>query len=315
MKKIITQILQLDCFIANPPVLVDIGASGSLPKQWKYLSPFSIGVAFDADDRDFQVAESINNGWRKLYSLNRLVTPVSSNSVDFYLTKSPHCSSSLLPDTEKLQPWAFSALFAIEEIVQLPSIDLSSALKDVGISHIDWYKSDTQGADLRIFKSLPSKVINDIVVAEFEPGIINAYVGEDKLYSLMEFMDKLPFWVSDMVIKGSQRIYKETLTELNFLQKTSPSSFIKTSPGWCEIAYINTCDIDGLTLRKCLLAWIFASIKGQHAFAIQLAIQGRKQFDNNIFIDLLTFSRRELIKSYPKFLLRIIKRALLIKLG
>lgn len=308
MKKIISRILQLDCFINQPPVLIDIGASGSLPIEWKYLSPFAIGIAFDADVRDFKITQSTNNGWKKLYSFNRLVTPISTEKADFYLTNSPHCSSSLQPDHEALKPWAFSKLFGVEKKVQLPSIDLNAALKEIDINYIDWYKSDTQGTDLRIFKSLPSETINKIIISEFEPGVINAYLGEDKLHSLMAFMDTLPFWVSDMKIKGSQRIREEDLASLNFLQRRSPSHFVKTSPGWCEISYMNNCNPNDLSLRTCLLSWIFASIKGQHTFAINLATEGGKIFGSEIFAELLTFSRHQLIKGYPSLLLNTIKR-------
>jgi hypothetical protein len=47
-----------------PPILVDIGASGSLQKQWRALAPFSICIAFDADTRDFQVRESADSEWK-----------------------------------------------------------------------------------------------------------------------------------------------------------------------------------------------------------------------------------------------------------
>lgn len=308
MKRIISKVLQLDCFSIAPPILVDIGASGNLPEKWRYLAPFSICVAFDADTRDFQITESVNSGWRKLYSLNRLVAPMSSTGVDFYLTRSPHCSSALPPNNEALKPWAFNSLFDLEKKVQLPSVDLNSALKEIGIDRVDWYKSDTQGTDLRIFSALPSEIIEQIIVADFEPGIIDAYFGEDKLCRLMEYMDKRPFWVSDMVIKGSQRINTKVFQRLNYLQKRSPATFFKTSPGWCEITYINTCELPNLTLRDCLLAWVFASINGQHAFAIHLAMHGEEQFKHEIFPELLAVSRNRLLMGYPRIVLKVLKR-------
>jgi len=50
-----------------------------------------------------------------------------------------------------------------------------------------------------------------ILVADFEPGIIDAYEGEDKLHQLMAYMDKDPFWVSSMEIKGTKRILSSDL--------------------------------------------------------------------------------------------------------
>lgn len=67
---------------------------------------------------------------------------------------------------------------------------MKDVLKSINIDYIDWFKTDTQGTDLRIFASLGDELINKILVAEFEPGIIDAYKGEDKLYKIMEFFDK-----------------------------------------------------------------------------------------------------------------------------
>ncbi len=52
--EILKRILKRKEFIDNPPVLLDIGASGDLNQKWEILAPYSIGVAFDADDRDFE---------------------------------------------------------------------------------------------------------------------------------------------------------------------------------------------------------------------------------------------------------------------
>ena len=46
-------------------------------------------------------------------------------------------------------------------------------------------------------------------------GIIDEYDGEDKLYQLMGYMDKKPFWVTGMQIKGSHRIDQDDFLTLN----------------------------------------------------------------------------------------------------
>ena len=55
----------------------------------------------------------------------------------------------------------------------------ASALSKAGVDYVDWYKSDSQGTDMSIFDSLPKNISNKILAAEFEPGIIDAYQGED----------------------------------------------------------------------------------------------------------------------------------------
>lgn len=286
--------------LSRPPVLVDIGASGSLPAQWKLIAPYSICVAFDADTRDFTVSESENKGWKKLYSMNRLVAEKASDELDFYLTKSPYCSSSLKPDSEALKPWAFRHLFDVEKVIKLPAVDLKSVLDMIGIDYIDWYKTDSQGTDLRIFNALPNNVVQKIIAAEFEPGIIDAYLGEDKLHQLMAYMDRLPFWVSHMNILGSQRIDQEDLAALNDMQRWNLGSFLKTAPGWCEISFINTLCSDEMTCREYLLGWAFSSIKGEHGFALHIAKVGFTKFQHPIFNELYNFSRKSLSSGYFK---------------
>jgi hypothetical protein len=283
----------------KPPVLLDIGASGSLPAHWKILASHSICIAFDADDRDFIIEESQKSNWKKLYTLNRLVTPESSENADFYLTRSPHCSSSLLPNKAALEPWAFQGLFDIEKTIKLQAIDLKTALKQIGLGHIDWYKTDSQGTDLRIFRSLPSKVMGNVLVADFEPGIIDAYAGEDKLHHLMAFMDQKPFWISDMEIKGSQRINSKAMQNLISVLQKKIGYFLKASPGWCEISYINKFESSNLSIREFLLGWVFATVKGQHGFALHLATLGESKFKDEFFSELEKYSHQRLYMGFP----------------
>ena len=53
-------------------------------------------------------------------------------------------------------------------------------MKELEIKSFDWFKTDSQGTDLRLFKSIGETLIPKIIVAEFEPGFINSYLGEDK---------------------------------------------------------------------------------------------------------------------------------------
>jgi hypothetical protein len=300
MRILLRKVLQHELFQQQPPVFVDVGASGGLSPQWDLLAPYSICIAFDADNRDFDVQESSAKGWKKLYSLNRLVSATSSDSVDFYLTRSPYCSSSLLPDSDALAPWAFRPLFDLEHVVTLPAVNLQTVLGQLGIERVDWYKSDSQGTDLRIFRSLTTDIQDRCLVAEFEPGIIDAYIGEDKLHHLMAYMDKKPFWVSGMIVKGSQRIDQDAKESLNWFQQRSIGSFLTTSPGWCEISYMNTLQADNLDLRDMLLGWIFATLKQQHGFALHLATEAQDRFGSDICSDLKHFSRQRLSKGYMK---------------
>ena len=276
--RIIKQILESAFFENRPPVLIDIGASGEINQKWKPIAPYSICIAFDADDREFHITEQANKKYRKLISFNRIVTSTSTERAPFYLTASPFCSSLLMPQNDKLDSWIFSDLFKVERSTLLPAITLAEALQKVNINYIDWFKTDTQGTDLRLYNTLPETLLKHVLVAEFEPGIMDAYHGEDKLFQVMQEMHKNDFWLSSMEVKGVQRLQNKYAKEFGMGTVTR---VIRKSPGWAEVAYLRLPVVN--EPREFLLLYIFALIEKQYGFALEVADKALQQFPNQIF--------------------------------
>lgn len=290
---LIGKILTREEFVKEPPVLMDIGASGAIHKYWSKIAKYSVCIAFDADDRDFRTKEENNGVYKKLFVYNRLVTDRNAESNEFYLTKSPHCSSLLPPHRKSLENWAFSHKFEVEKKVQLKSVGLPTVLKELNITRIDWYKSDSQGIDLKLFRSLDQTLRDRIIIAEFEPGILDAYQGEDKLHHILSFMDKHNnFWLSQLELKGTQRIQHRHLKKIlgnDLLTEVSP--FInKIAPGWGEMVFINTFENNNASKRDLLLGWVLATLQRQHGFAYQLALGGIQKFNDPFFNELSSHS-------------------------
>lgn len=206
MPGIIDHILSRSEFVREPPVLVDVGASGQLHKEWRRIAKYSICIAFDADVREMRYVESKSSLYRKLYIYKGIVADQPVVDAEFYLTKSPYCSSVLAPLNQKLENWAFCDLFEVKEKVFLKAVNLLSVFSELKINQVDWFKTDSQGMDLRLFLSLGDTIIKKVLAAEFEPGIIDAYKSEDKFWSLMSYMEKSGFWMSDIRVCGSQRM-------------------------------------------------------------------------------------------------------------
>ena len=83
MKTIINKILSRPELQKQPPILIDIGASGSLHPKWRKIAEYSWCIAFDADQRDFQFVE--RSGERRSRSLRfpqRLGVKSSVRGVD-----------------------------------------------------------------------------------------------------------------------------------------------------------------------------------------------------------------------------------------
>src|SRR4051795_5281236 len=101
LKTIISEISNTEEIKQRPPVLVDIGASYGINSLWKNIASFSVCLAFDADDREFEYLEEKNSSFKKLIKVNKIVVNKSeSETMDFYLTKSPYCSSLLEPASQ-----------------------------------------------------------------------------------------------------------------------------------------------------------------------------------------------------------------------
>ena len=145
---------------------------------------------------------------------------------------------------------------------------------------------------MRLFASLPKEVQRQTIVADFEPGIIDAYQAEDKLHHVLAFMEKEPFWISSMEIKGSKRILPKDLPQGISEQKKFTSNQ-KSSPCWCEISYINDMKSSRLGLRENLLAWVFSTILEQHGFALGIANRSANIY-KSVFSELYEFSLSKL---------------------
>lgn len=291
------KILSRDEFVERPPVLLDVGAAGAIHPKWRDLAPYSICIAFDADDREMGYTVNESSGYLKLYVYNCIVTAEEEQERTFYLTRSPQCSSLLPPDTDALGQWEFAPLFEVERAVRLKTVTLPQVLGELGVDRIDWFKTDSQGTDLRLFRSLGEERIERVLAAEFEPGIIDAYRGEDKLWSLFAFMEEKPFWMADLAVKGTQRFNHRVLTdELSGLDREIYRRAGKVSPGWGEVAFLNTFAgaAAHLDRRDYMLGWIFASVEKQYGFALELAVTGYGKFEDPIFVEMKRKSLRQI---------------------
>ena len=118
-------------------------------------------------------------------------------------------------------------------------------------------------------------------------------------------MEQKPFWVSEMLVKGSQRIYQNVVRNMNYFEQRAMRKYLKTSPGWCEITYTNTFESADFTVREYLLGWVFATIQKQHGFALHIAMLGESHFKLPIFSELQNSSHQNF--SFTKIELAYVK--------
>ena len=293
-RKIIRKIISHEAFIKKPPVLVDVGASGDIHSEWAEIAPYSVCLAFDGDDRELKVLESGNSGYKNLIVYHRVLTADSREHTLFYLTDSPYCSSLLKPDTESLKPYSFRDLFRVTEQKMLRAVSLPEVLKESKITYVDWFKTDSQGTDLRLFNSLPPEILRSVKIAEFEPGIIDAYTGEDKFGDLLCFMKGKPFLLDDLQLNGVYRIQPQTLQKLK--HRDTVLRYMKKTPGWVNAFFLNTGEESNTwELRDILFLLLCCLIRKQYGMCYELSEIALQRFPHETLLgEIMYHSERSL---------------------
>jgi FkbM family methyltransferase len=267
------------------PVLVDIGASAGAPTIWEDLAPHAIYIGFDPDLRDLR--EVSDGRFHKGYIINKAVTDDPARTdVDFYLTKYPHCSSTLPPDTDALADYIFADFFTVVGNVTVPATTLHQVVQQLSLSGIDWIKTDSQGTDLRLFTSMPDDLRSAVLAIDIEPGLMDAYKGEDLFVDAHTYLVQHGFWMSHVDVRGTvrsntanlQHILAHNRGKLTYLMV---DKVVPISPGWCEARYLRRLDWleqHALPRRAYELLWVFALVDGQYAFALDVSFAYGQRF-------------------------------------
>jgi hypothetical protein len=308
---ILNTVFQHHSLIAQPPVLLDIGASTGLPKLWRAIAKYSICVAFDPDRRQMEYIES-ERGFKQLYIFPAVVHADTTGQAVFQLAASPECSSMLPPNMVKLQDYLFAHLFTTVQTAMLPAATITQILSDLKLDYVDWFKTDSQGTDLRLFKSVPEHIRQKIIAAEFEPGIIDAYLGEDKMWQIMQYMAGAAFWCSSFRVLQTPRINADFAKRyFSRWQQRLLNTILPKAPGWTEIMFLNDFSGSGLTEREFLLGYVFAMEQRQYGEALRLAELGAEKFADPIFPALRRHSLNKIKRQCwfsPALLLKIFQK-------
>ena len=273
-----TVALDLISQLKATPVLVDVGASGILYPIWQPIAPAAIYGGFDPDLRE--IREIPDSAFRQAIMINKAVTPHSDETeVKFYLTHSPYCSSTLMPNSPLLAQYRFADFFMVENTIKAAATTLNTALEQINIAQIHWLKLETQGTDLRLFNSLKPSLQNSILALDVEPGLINAYQGEDLFTDLHPELLRQGFWLSRAEILGSVRINTET--QKRFKETEANLSRIRSSPGWIETRYLRS--LESLqsplyTTQEYALLWTFSILDQQYGYALDLLADYERRF-------------------------------------
>ena len=166
-------------------------------------------------------------------------------------------------------------------------------LKNYKISYIDWFKTDTQGTDLRIFKSLNPNIKKKILIAEFEPGFENVYTNEDTVADVVKFMIK-DFFIDSFKVKGDYFFNKKTkLKFLNKLQNRFFHLFNKKQIVWANITFINKLK-SKFSKRDILLYIVIQILRKNYLIALKICEQKKKIIGDELYNYIIINIKKEI---------------------
>lgn len=226
---------------------------------------------------------------KKTILFNQAITAQSDQKeISFYLTKSPHCSSTLKPVPKNLEQWPYAGLFQTVDVVSVPALTISEVLREVGFEYIDWLKVDSQGTDLRILESIPSHIFNQMIACDVEPGLYEHYENADLFPELHLNMIRQGFWLADLKLQTQPRIAE---ADWNALQEQVSlpqmrkliNLFLKRSPTATEARYIRSIP-SAIALNydyhKFLVLWAISLTTGNLSYAYHVACEIERRFSN-----------------------------------
>jgi FkbM family methyltransferase len=276
-----------EAIVEQPPVLVDVGASGNSPQLWSSIAKYAVFIGFDPDLR--AVREVTEGRFHREIMINEaVVADEAAAKIKLFLTQSPYCSSTLRPDAVSLANYFFADLFKVVGEVEVSATTLNKIVRRFQLFGIDWLKLDTQGIDLRLFQSLEPATRLGVLALDIEPGLIDAYEGEDLFSDAHSYLVKSGFWLAHMDVKETVRIRQTTLDWICAGQSPQDVKNIvdvlDKSPGWTEATYLRT--IESLRQRNAgrrdyLLLWLFALMLERFGFAFDVAAAFGQNFKDD----------------------------------
>ncbi len=251
--------------------------------MWKGIAKHSVYVGFDPDLREMK--QTTGGSFFSEFIVNQAITAdPSKTQVDFYLTKFPFCSSTLEPDVQSLNNFHFHDRFTVESRTTVPAVTLEAVLNRLALNHIDWLKTDTQGTDLRIVMSLSDSVRRRLLALDIEPGLVDAYKGEDLFVDTHKTLLQQGFWLADLNIGNAVRVRPTSLRavmEDESVHYSYADRMLKKSPAYCEARYLRT--LESMAENRCgpaeyALLWAFAMLNEQSGFAMDVALEYESLF-------------------------------------
>lgn len=254
-------------------VLAEIGASGDQASRFEALTRLATQIRVDADSRDFSMQSDRHN----IHVDRAIIDDDQASDVTFYLTKSPHCSSTLRPRADRASAFIYGEGFELERTEQVPATSLRRVLAENGIDRLDWLKMDTQGTDLRLYRSVRSDDPESLLAVEVEPGLYPHYDNADLFPEIHATMLDDGYWLADLQLQSALRMrasaFERWFGAADSAQGRVAFATLQRSPTAPEALYLRSLEAlaerveSADALRR---AWAIALTAGQIGYACEV---------------------------------------------
>lgn len=169
--------------------VMDLGSANA--SDLAGLRPFRSILTLVEIDAMSQSTTNTIAGYRRKIALKTAISGQAGQRT-FYKRKFPQSSSFLQFRPELAKAYGLQKFFEEAGSVELECETLSMLLNSLGLTQIDFLKTDLEGIDFEILTSAPEQVAHCLVIqseARFQP----LYIGEPDFYTLGSFLAGLGF--------------------------------------------------------------------------------------------------------------------------
>ena len=184
-------------YASSPIVLLDIGASGGLQKNWHRAQKHLIKIFVEPDEHTFK---NLSKNADKETILISTPLYIEKRFIDFYTCRKQEVSSIYRPNREFLNQFPDSQRFDIVDTTKLEADALDNVIKKYNIADkeyaIDFIKVDTQGIELDIMKGATETISNPVTGLEIEIEFAEIYKGQHLFGDVNAFLREhgFVFW-------------------------------------------------------------------------------------------------------------------------
>jgi hypothetical protein len=266
------------------PILMEVGATARPEENWDEIAPWSTYCGFGPALQILDTPELARYHNRVVF--NEIVVPdADAGAAPFYETKDPIFSSLLEPDSEAIANHCDLRDVVVEKISQVRTAAISELLSRASISRIDWFKTNINGADARLYDSLAASVRSRLLAVETVLDFVPLYRQQDKTLLSHPKLLQQGFWLSRLTNWGGVRMRAESAAELQKRGIPDPYALLsrhhRRSPGWSFARYFRTLESleqGEFSARDYCVLWSFAWLDGQLGFCTDLALGYQKRF-------------------------------------